>query len=258
MTSKNMNENVLITGMSGLIGTVVRERLQATGEKNLSALNRSEVEGISTTRADLSNFDDIRPAFDGIDTVVHLAAKAGERFTWQELLDTNITGTYNVFKAAAEAGCKRVVFASSGATVSGYESIEPYKSLVEARYDDAPGTWTLIDEQAPTRPTGIYGSTKVWGEALGRHFADTTDLSVISLRIGFVNKQDRPGRARDYAIWCSQRDIVDLIVKSIDLDMSLRCETFFGTSRNKWGYRDLTRAIAIAGFAPQDSAEDFR
>lgn len=250
------NHNVLITGMCGLIGSAVRKSLESTNR--LSALNRSAVDGIPTTQADLVDLEAIRPAFDGIDTVIHLAAKAGERFTWQELLDTNITGTYNVFRAATDAGCKRVLFASSGATVSGYEQVEPYKTLVSGNYDNVPDTWQLINEQMPTRPTGIYGSTKVWGEALGRHFADTTDLSVISLRIGYVNRDDRPGRARDYSIWCSQRDIVDLIVKCVDVDPSIKHEILFGTSRNKWSYRDLTRAIAIAGFDPQDNAEDYR
>ena len=251
-----MSDRILITGMSGLIGSAVQQVLAS--ECELSALNRSEVEGIPTTRADLSDLDAIRPAFDDIDTVIHLAAKAGERFTWQELLDTNITGTRNVYEAARDAGCRRVIFASSGATVSGYEQVEPYKSLVEARYDDAPATWPLITTDMPTRPSGVYGSTKVWGEALGQHYADTTALSVISLRIGFVNRQDRPSRPRDYAIWCSQRDIVDLIVKSAQLDDTVKYDVFFGTSVNRYGYRDLSRARAICGFNPQDSADDFR
>lgn len=251
-----MNDNVLVTGMSGLIGTAVKDCLYS--EKQLSALNRSDIQGVPTTQADLSNYEAIRPAFDGIDTVIHLGAKAGERFTYEELLNTNVTGTYNVLKAASDAGCKRVLFASSGATVSGYESIEPYKAIVEARYDDAPNVWDLVKVDMPTRPTGIYGSTKVWGEALGRHFADTTDLSVIALRIGFVNRQDRPLRPRDYAIWCSQRDICDLIVRCVDVELRSKFDVFFGTSRNKWSYRDINRAISVVGFNPVDEAEAYR
>lgn len=251
-----MDKPILITGMSGLIGSAVQNAMASDFE--LRALNRREVEGVPTTQADLVDLDAIRPAFEGVDTVIHLAAKAGERFTWQELLDTNVTGTRNIFQAAIDAGCRRVIFASSGATVSGYEQIEPYKSLVEARYEDAPSTWQLITADSPTRPTGVYGSTKVWGEALGRHFADTTDLSVICLRIGFVNRQDRPSRPRDYSIWCSQRDIVDLIVKSVQIDESVAFDVLFGTSCNRYGYRDLSRARNIAGFDPQDSADDFR
>ena len=50
---------ILITGMSGLIGTALGNRLKDSAE--LAALNRSAVEGIPTTCADLGDFDAIRP-----------------------------------------------------------------------------------------------------------------------------------------------------------------------------------------------------
>ncbi|MCZ6659421.1 MAG: NAD(P)-dependent oxidoreductase, partial [Gammaproteobacteria bacterium] len=134
-------ENILVTGMSGLIGGITRERLE--GRANLRALNRSDVAGIETYRADLADYDAIRPAFDGQDTVVHLAAKAGERYSWEELCDTNIIGTRNVYEAAKDAGCRRVIFASSGATVSGWENEEPYGALTDGRYQDVPDDWPM-------------------------------------------------------------------------------------------------------------------
>ncbi len=186
---------ILVTGMSGLIGTALRERLQSRTE--LSALNRSDVPGVPTTRANLSDFDAIRPAFDGIDTVVHLAAKAGENFPFEELLHTNVAGTRHVYEAARQAGCRRVVFASSGATVSGCETDEPYRSMTAGDYANVPGDWPMIDHTVPTRPAGVYGSTKVWGEALGKHYADATGLSILCVRLGYVNAADRPGCTSD-------------------------------------------------------------
>ena len=50
----------------------------------------------------------------------------------------------------------------------------------------------MLTHQTPIRPSGIYGASKVWGEALARHYADTTDLSIICLRIGHVTEEDRP------------------------------------------------------------------
>lgn len=248
--------NILVTGMSGLIGGLTRRELAPRA--TLSALNRSAVDGVPTTRADLADYDAIRPAFDGQDVVVHLAAKAGENFTWDELLQTNVVGTRNVLVAAQEAGCKRVVFASSGATVSGWELVEPYKSIVEARYADAPDEWPMIRHDMATRPTGVYGSTKVWGEAIARHVADTSALSVICLRIGYVNAADRPSRPRDYAVWCSQRDIARAIAGCVDAPEDVHFDIVFATSNNRWGYRDLTHAQAVIGFLPQDAAEDYR
>jgi nucleoside-diphosphate-sugar epimerase len=49
-----------------------------------------------------------------IDTVIHLAADAGpEADFYGSLLDNNIKGTYNIFRAAKDQGCRRVIFASS-------------------------------------------------------------------------------------------------------------------------------------------------
>ena len=138
--------------MSGLIGTAVRQRLEPRAR--LAALNRSDVPGVATVRADIADFDAIRPAFEGQDTVIHLAAKVGDGSTWEELLETNVIGTRNVFEAARLAGCKRIVFASSGATVAGWEHEEPYRALVEGRYDDVAADWLRIRHDMVTRPKG--------------------------------------------------------------------------------------------------------
>ena len=53
-------KRILITGMSGLIGGIVRQRLQ--GKHDLSALNRRDVEGVECHRADIADLDAIRPA----------------------------------------------------------------------------------------------------------------------------------------------------------------------------------------------------
>ena len=228
-----MSDNILITGMSGLIGSAARERFEP--RSRLTALNRSDVPGVMTVRAELSDLDAIRPAFEGRDTVIHLAAKAGDRHTWEDLRDTNVAGTRNVLEAARLAGCRRVVFASSGATVAGWEREEPYRAIVEGRYDDVPEDWVRICHDMATRPNGPYASTKVWGEAIARHYSDAFELSVISLRIGFVNAEDRPTNARIRSVWCSQRDIVNAIELSVDADESVRYDIVFVQSDNRWG-----------------------
>lgn len=247
---------ILITGMSGLIGRIARQQLQEN--YTLSALNRSDVPGVPCTRADLADFNAIRPAFDNIHTVVHLAANASGGASWEELHQANVVGTYNVFEAARQAGVQRVIYASSGSTVAGWEQEEPYRALAEGRYEEAGTSWPMLTHESPTRPLGIYGATKVWGEALARHFTDTTDLSIICLRIGHVTRDNRPNSSRDYSIWLSHRDIGQMIEKCVAAPATVKYDIFFVVSNNKWSYRDVSHPAAAVGYAAQDAAEDYR
>jgi nucleoside-diphosphate-sugar epimerase len=248
-------ETVLITGMSGLIGGALRAHLQS--HYDLRALNRSPVEGVPWHQADIADLDAIQPAFEGADAVVHLAALAHGRGTWDEMLRHNVTGTFNVFEAARRAGVKRVIFASSGATVTGYEREEPYASLVAGRYEGLT-SWPMLTHETPLRPASLYGVSKAYGEALARQYADEHGLSILSLRIGRVNAEDRPRSTRDFSVWLSQRDVVQILARAIDAPADLRSGTFFATSDNRWGYRDLTHARTVLGFVPEDHAETHR
>ncbi len=245
---------VLVTGLSGPIGRAFRKQID--GRYDLRALNRSAVEGLPCHQADIADLGAIKPAFAGVETVVHLAAQVGNP-AWEAVLRHNITGTYNVFEAAREAGVKRVVFASSGATVSGIESDKPYSDLVAGRYEGLT-SWPILTHLSPLRPSGLYGASKVWGEALGRHYADAHGLSVICVRLGRVHAEDRPRSAREFSVWCSQRDIARFLESCVEAPEAVRFEIFFCASRNKWGYRDLEHPRAILGWEPVDAAEDHR
>jgi nucleoside-diphosphate-sugar epimerase len=248
-------KTILVTGMSGLLGGAVQRQLR--GKYELAALNRRAVEGVRCCRADISNLDAILPAFKGIDTVVHLAGVLRGKLAWRDYLENNIVGTYNVFEASRIAGVKRVVFASSGATVGGWEREPPYDSIIQGRYEGLPQQWPKLTHETPSRPVGIYGATKVWGEALGRVFSDKHGISVICLRIGVVNPEDRPTEPRHFAVWCSQRDIARMVEKCIEAPSSVKYDIFYVTSKNKWGFRDLEHARQVIGFVPEDSADKF-
>jgi nucleoside-diphosphate-sugar epimerase len=173
------------------------------------------------------------------------------------MLRDNVVGTYNVFEAARRAGVKRVIYASSGATVSGIERDEPYAALTAGHYDEV-AEWPMLTHESPMRPNGLYGCSKIWGEALARHFADTTSVSMICLRIGHVSAEDRPVKAREFSVWCSRRDIAQMVERCLAAPDRLRFDVFFVTSDNKWGYRDIEHARAVVGFIPEDRAEDHR
>jgi len=246
---------VLVTGMSGLIGSALRARLE--GRVTLRALNRRDIAGVDCRRADIADLAAIEPAFRDIDVVVHLAAAAGGGEPWESILRQNLVGAYNVFEAARRAGIARVIFASSGATVTGYEREEPYAALVAGKYAGL-ASWPMLTHETPVRPAALYGVSKAYGEALGRQYADEHDLSVLCIRIGRVKAEDRPTTARDFSVWLSQRDVVQILERAIDAPADLRHGIFFATSDNRWGYRDLRHAHTVLGFVPEDRAEDHR
>lgn len=250
------HKKVLVTGMSGLIGHAVRLRLE--NDYELTALNRSHVPGVRCFQADIADFAAIQPAFAGQDVVVHLSALVSFDAPWEAIRNTNIQGTYNVFEAARQAGVKRVIFASSGATVAGWGREAPYDALLAGRYADAPKVWPMITHETPPRPTALYSVSKVFGEALAYQFSATSELSIICLRFGVVNQEDRPVQTSHFPIWCSQRDAAQMVEKCIVAPASLRYDLFFVTSNNQWGYRDISHARTVVGYEPEDAAENFR
>ena len=248
-----MARKVLVTGMSGLIGGVLHRHLSRKYE--LSALNRRQLPEVDCHQADIADLDAILPAFEGKDAVVHLAALASASASWEEILHHNVIGTYNVFEASRRAGVKRVIFASSGATVSGWESTPPFKALVQEQSPTPLPSWNPLTHESPTRPSGLYGCSKIWGEVLARHFTDTSNLSILCVRIGAVNSLDRPRRAREFSVWCSQRDIAHMVECCLEAPDHLRYDIFFAVSSNRLSYRDTTHARKKVGFEPRDSAD---
>ena len=73
--------NALVTGGGGFLGLAIVRRLRARGDR-VTVLARGaypEVEalGAALVRGDIGDADAVRAAADGVDTVFHVAAKAG-------------------------------------------------------------------------------------------------------------------------------------------------------------------------------------
>jgi nucleoside-diphosphate-sugar epimerase len=204
----------------------------------------------------MSEFDAVRRALDGMDVVVHMAADPRGDAPWEAVLRSNIIGAYNTYEACRLNGVKRIIYASSVMVSWGYRSDEPYKAVVEGRYDDVPGDFPIVTKESPVRPSDLYPSSKVWGEALDRYYSDVHDLSVVCLRIGWVRDPDEPHDSpRGRSVWCSQRDIAQIIERCINAPDDLCYDIFYGVSDNKYRYVDIEHARKVLGYVPQDSAE---
>lgn len=251
------NPKVLITGASGLIGRITIAEL--SDKYQFSALNRRPVADIPCLQADINNAEAIKPAFQNMDMVLHLAAYTTDVLDWEGTMTTTVMGTLNVFRAAQEAGVKRVVFMSSGSTMCGYEwdDDRPYGKLAAGQSDQVTVPWPMITYTDLPRPDSPYAVGKLFGEACGRWFADQYDISVLCIRLGAVLDTDRPKLIRHYPGYLSQADAVQMIDKCLTAPMSLRYDIFDAISENQLRWRDTSHAKDVLGWQPTGSSDVF-
>lgn len=231
---------MLLTGAAGYIGGLIIARLADRYDWILTDLQPpADTRGLPFVPANITEMAALRPLCKEAETVVHLAATANPDAAWQDLLPNNIIGVYNVFQAACEAGCRRVIFASSLHAVDGYPRD------------------TQIRADAPTNPLNLYGATKAWGEAVAAYYARQKNLSAICLRIGWVMpRNDRrivPG-VPHLDIVLTHEDLIRLITASIDAPDDLRFGIFHGISNNRWKRLDIGSARELLKYEPQDDA----
>lgn len=271
MTNRAGRKRVLVTGAYGLIGNLVYARLAAQPEayevyglvKDRARSARTvaiELQVVPDTRlrlADLTDFEAVRRAVERMDVVVHLAADPDGNSGWESVLQNNVVGTRNVFEACRQAGVKRVIFASTNQVVFGYRLDEPYRALMAGELEavnlEAPRP---IDHTQPVRPLNEYACSKIFGEALAHVYAHTHGLSCLCVRIGWVTPDDRVPVPRAQSLWCSQRDVVQIVERCINAPDNLRFDVFFGQSNNRHNFVDIQHAVEVLGYAPQDRAED--
>jgi len=111
----------------------------------------------------------------------------------------------------------------------------------------------FIDDTVPPRPDTRYGASKVFGEALGRLYADKYGLSVACLRIGTFRIPDRPDDARQLLTWISHRDMAQLVRRCIDYP-DYHFVIVYGVSNNLRSRWDNTN-VEYLGYRPEDDSE---
>ncbi|MEE8363352.1 MAG: NAD(P)-dependent oxidoreductase [Dehalococcoidia bacterium] len=252
-------KKVLMTGASGLVGGLAIEHLG--GKYELSGLSRRPSPGIPYMEASITDADAIKPAFDGVHTVLHLAAATtGLTDDWAPTMAITVQGTLNVYEAAREAGVKRVVFMSSGSTQLGYMFPEGsvYGQLATMDPEDPafPKSWRIITLQDPARPDSPYGAAKLFGENLGRLYADKYGISTLVIRLGGVLKEDRPHVRGIWPGFLSQADAVDMIDRCLSAPDDLLYDTFNAISNNRWRWREIEHGKEVLGWVPEGSAEE--
>jgi nucleoside-diphosphate-sugar epimerase len=250
---------VLITGVSGMIGGLLADALSRDHEVHGIDIRPSDRPRVHV--ADLNDAGALPRLFEGVEAVIHLAAERrhGREIGWDVLMPRNVTPAANVFGAARAAGVRRVVFASSMHVMGGYEEDEPYTSIVAGRYDGLqPGRVSLVTGDMPPRPDGRYAVSKLFGEDLGRYYSGYEGMEVVSVRLGTVSADDRPGAdPRSFVSYFSHRDVQCCFRACVEKP-GLKHEVVYGASANTWKVYDTPYAWRVLGFQPADNAEAFR
>jgi nucleoside-diphosphate-sugar epimerase len=274
---------VCVTGGSGRAGRAVLADLLEHGYEVASVDTRRPGDpqaGVAYLTADLTDFGQAAEAVNGSDAIVHLAnIPAPGLHTPAVTFNQNITMNYNVFSAAMQVGCSRVVWASSETTL-GLPFAEP------PRY--AP-----VDEDHYPVPTTTYALSKVASETIAGHFAQWSGIPFIALRfsniLGPVQYQEFPAcwkdpSLRQWNLWgyIDERDAAascraaleaevtgsqSFIIAAADTVMTrpsadLMAERFPGVpvAADLSGTESLlsgARARDVLGFVPQHSWRDY-
>lgn len=142
-----MNQRILITGSSGLIGSALAPALTSRGAR----VRLFDLAAVGEARGDVRDPACVREAVEGCDGIVHLAAIS--RVVWGERQPelcraTNVDGLRNVLESASRSARKPWVIFASSREVYGQPDVLP------------------VREDCPVRPVNVYGRSKAAGEAL--------------------------------------------------------------------------------------------
>lgn len=163
---------ILVTGGAGFIGSHLVDRLIEQGHKvividNLSTGKKENLNPEADFhQLDICDFEKIKPLFQNVDYVFHLAAIPRVPISVEKPIFTskaNILGTISVFKAASESKVKRVIFASSSSVYGNQKELPLRENMIP-------------------NPISPYALQKLVGEQFAKLFTQLYKIPIISLR----------------------------------------------------------------------------
>jgi UDP-glucose 4-epimerase len=169
-----MNHSV-VTGGAGFIGSaLVRSLLQTIDRVSvIDNLSGGKLENLDDIRdrvelhvVDIRDYDAVASIVRGADVLYHLAAIPSVPRSITEPVpshEVNIDGTFQVFRAAADGGVKRVVYGASSSAYGDSEVLPKVETMIP-------------------RPKSPYALQKLAGEYYATVFHSCFDLETVSLR----------------------------------------------------------------------------
>lgn len=154
---------ILVTGSAGDVGSALLPQLA----KRFDAVGFDLRQHEGGIQGDLTDYDQVHAALDGVSAVVHMAVLLpGRSKRHGDFVDANIKATTTLLQAAVDRKVKRFVYCST-VWASGHGLTEPYLP---------------IDEDVPCAPICIYGQTKWLGESMTEWYARQFGLETVVIR----------------------------------------------------------------------------
>lgn len=270
--------SVLVTGATGYIAGRLLPGLRGRYDLTLADIRATAGDGTPVEGVRIADFlrddpEQLRPLFQGQDSVIHLAfnrdprpaprpgqlAAASAAGNTYEAERANVDLAYRVFQLAQEEGVRRIVVASSNHAADWYER------LIHAGKLD-----TVLPEMLP-KSDNWYGWAKATYEHLGFVFATGAigrRVENVHLRIGAPREIDAAGFTpaqtqgyrRDLGAYLSARDLQQLVVKSLETENiedehGIPWQVFYGISNNTRAFWSIANARRVIGYAPEDDSE---
>lgn len=230
-------KKLVLTGAAGRLGSYLREPLTRLCDDLVSTDRAADIgtlyAGETYVQADLADLAAVQRVLEGADMVVHFGA-IGDEAPWDDILQSNIIGAYNVWEAAYRQGVKRVVYASS---------VHAFGMHLKT---------DMIGLDAPHRPDSYYGLAKCFAEDLASLYWDKRGIEAVCLRIFSCAQATN---ARSIGTWLSYGDLIHLVERAIDSPV-VGFTKVWGISNNDRAVVDNTKAGHL-GFRPRDNAEQF-
>ncbi len=237
-------KRILLTGAAGSIGKTLFEAWEAQEryELTLCDLRLPDSQRSRSTVADVRNYQQMRALCQEQDVLVHLAYVPQKHLGKETGEITDIGASMLLFEAAREAGISKIVLASTNHVTGVNERRIPARLSTGDQF----------------LPDGWYGAMKGMAEIAGRHLVENCAMRFISIRIGSFTGRDRADSLRTCSTLLTPRDCVQLFTRAVDYEGPEHYLVTYGTSGNYSthhpGFLDLSAAIDILGYKPQDNA----
>ncbi len=213
---------IAVTGTKGVVGQAFINMVDPS----------FEILELDLPEHDVSDLEHLIELTKGCDAIIHCAwATLKDNYQSGNIDPINTQMIFNVYKAAATNSIPKVIMASSN----------------HAHNHDLRDSYGKIRASInPPVPDSPYGAEKVFMEALGRYYARDHGLQIVCIRIGNINKEDKPNSDTPTR-WMSHRDFVTLVTLCLKKPVPDNFQIVYGVS--KQNVFDWSNPF---GYEPQD------